>query len=238
VTLALLLAPLAAGAQDDDDSLPPVAARPTSGEASLQSGRTLGTGEVMIAAAAGWPWIWAQLELALTSSFNVGVRAALIYGSPIMALEPGVGGELSVPMRIHLYGEGELDFAIYATPAFTFGEGATVGEGDSVYSGDFGWSSRLEAGGVLGFHAMEGVTLIIGAGGHVGFVHTPSVGDPEVIGAVLARFGVEGLISRDTMLFALAEGGVGFAPSRMGLNLFRESFPPVLRLSLGLAYLM
>jgi hypothetical protein len=237
LTLALLAAPPAAAAQEADP-LPPVAARPTSGEASLQSGRTLGTGQVMVAGAVGWPWIWAQLEVALTSSFNLGIRASLLYGSPVMALEAGAGGELSVPMRIHLHGEGDLDVAVFATPAFTFGEASTAGEGGTVFAGDFGWSSRLEAGGVIGWRAMEGLTLLAGAGGHAGFVHTPEVGDPEVVGALFARLGVEGLISRDTMLFAAAEGGVGFAPSRLGVNLFREPFPPFLRLSLGVAYLM
>lgn len=241
VALALLMAlPGAAQAQEDDGlDLPPPTARPTSGEPSLSSGRTLGVGEVMIAGAAGWPWIWAQAELALTSSFNLGVRAALLYGSPIMSLEPGVGGELSIPMRIHLYGEGDVDVAVFATPAFTLAEGAAVGEGLTSFAGDLGWSSRLEAGGLLGFHAMEGLTLAFGVGGTLGFVHTPAVGDPEVVGALFGRFGVEGLISRDTMLFALAEGGVGFAPRRgAGAPLFRASFPPILRLSLGAAYLL
>lgn len=193
----------------------------------------------MIAAAAGWPWIWAQLELAPTSSFNLGVRAALIYGSPIMALEAGAGAELAVPMRIHLFGEDRLDLAVFVIPAATFGEGATVGEGGTVYAGDFGWSSRIEAGGVLGWRPSDGLTWVFGAGGHVGFVHVPASGEASAVGAALARVGVEGLVARDMMLFALAEAGVGFAPSRAAPNpVFRESFPPLLRVSLGLAYLL
>ena len=138
-SLALWLAagvPSPAAAQDDDSAerVPPVAAS-TSGEASLQSGRTLGVGETMIGAAAGWPWIWAQVELGLSSAFNLGVRVAMLYGSPIMALEAGVGGELAVPMRIHLYGEGDLDLAAFITPAFAIGEAAaTAGEGKVIIS--------------------------------------------------------------------------------------------------------
>ena len=49
---------------------------------------------------------------------------------------------------------------------------------------------------------MERFTVLVGLGGQFGFVHTPAAGDPELIGGVLARLGVEGLISRDTMLFA------------------------------------
>ena len=175
VSLVSLVSLRAAPAMAQDDALddiPIASQRPTSGEASLLSGRTLGVGEVMVAAAAGWPWIWAQVELALTSSFNLGIRPALIYGSPFMALEPGVGGELAVPMRIHLYGEGDLDLAAFITPAFAIGEAAaTAGEGGTVLAGDLGIGSRLELGARLGFRAMEGLTLLVGAGGHVGFVY-------------------------------------------------------------------
>src|SRR4051812_8135844 len=93
--LAAMIASSARAQEEGEIEPPPIAARPTSGEASMLSGRTLGTGEVMIAGAAGWPWIYAQVELAPTSTFNIGVRAALLYGSPIMALAPGAGGELS-----------------------------------------------------------------------------------------------------------------------------------------------
>lgn len=238
VALGVLALGVASSAAAQDPDPPPVRARPTSGEPSLSSGRTLGVGETVIGAAAGWPWIWAQLELAPTSSFNLGIRAAILYGSPIMALEPGVGGELSAPMRIHLHGDGDFDLAAYVTPAFTFAEAAAVGEGGTIFGSDFGWASRLELGGVIGWRAMERFTVLVGLGGQIGFVHTPALGDPEVIGGVIARLGVEGLISRDTMLFAVAEGGLGFAPARGGLALFRDAFPPILRVSLGVAYLL
>ena len=225
-------------AQDED--LPPVRARPTSGEASLFSGRTLGVGETMIAGGAGWPGIFALVEHALTSSFNLGVRAALNYGSPLMALEPGVGGELGVPMRIHLFGEGDVDMAAYLEPSFAFAEGAAMGEIGTIYRGDFGWSSRLELGGLIGFHPQDRLTILVGAGGFIGFVHVPAAGDPSVAGGAVARLGLEGLISRDTMLFAVAEGGVGFADDRgPGGPVFDAGLlSPVLRLALGLAYLL
>jgi len=243
VTLAFLLLAFAspAAAQDDGlDDIPIASQRPTSGEASLLSGRTLGVGEVLVAGAAGWPWIWAQAEFALTSSFNVGIRPALLYGSPFMALEPGVGGELAVPMRIHLFGEGELDLAAFITPAVAVGEAAaTAGEGGTVFAGELGIGSRLELGARIGYRAMEGLTFVLGAGGHVGFVYAEAVGAAEVIGAAFLQAGLEGLISRDTMLFALVDGGLGFTPSRgAGFPLFRESVPPLFRISLGVAYLL
>lgn len=234
-SLAVLLWASLASAQD---ALPPPSARPTSGEASLLSARTLGTGEVMVAGAVGWPWLWIQLELAPSSTFNVGVRAALLYGSPLMALQPGAGGELAVPMRIHVHGDENIDVALFLTPAFTVGEAALVGEGNSVYASDLGWSSRLEAGGLFGVHLQERLTMFFGVGGHVGFVHTPAIGTVEAIGALIASAGLEGLISRDTMLFGKVEGGAGIAPTRGGLVLFGQgTVPPLLRVSLGVAYL-
>ena len=141
-------------------------------------------------------------------------------------------------MRIHVYGADVLDVAIFATPAFTFGEAALVGEGGTFFGGEFGWGSRLELGVVLGVRAFDGVTFLAGVGGHIGFVHTPTIGDPEVVGATFLRAGVEGLLARNLMLFAVFDGGVGFAPGRLGLSAFREPFPGLFRASLGVAFLL
>ena len=63
---------------------------------------------------------------------------------------------------------------------------------------------------------------------------------PRRLGDALAQFGIEGLISRDTMLFAVAGGGAGFADDRgAGAPVFDPGLASViLRLSLGLAYLL
>src|SRR5690606_14861017 len=135
-------------ARAQDDGLPPPEARPTSGEASLLSGRTLGSGEVMIAGAAGWPWIWVQLELAPTSGFNFGIRAALLYGSPLMGVRPGVGAEISAPIRIHLHGDAGVDIAVFVTPALAIGEASTAGE-LGIFAADLSYSTRVEAGSVV-----------------------------------------------------------------------------------------
>ncbi len=220
-----------------DEPLPPPEARPTSGTPSLLSARTLGEGQVMMAGAAGWPGLWVQLELTPTSTFNIGIRASLLYGSPIMALQPGVGAELAVPARIHLFGEDNIDIAVFVTPTITLGEGAVVGEGPYVYAGAFGWSTRLEAGGLMSVQVLERLTLFFGVGGHVGLAHTPDAGGPEPFGAAFARLGIEGMISGDTMLFAQLDGGIGIASARGGQPLFGEAVPPLLRVALGAAYL-
>src|SRR5687768_6384965 len=101
--------PSIARAQSAEDgwAAPETATRPTSGEASFLSGRTLGVGQALMAASLGWPGFWAQLELAPDSGINVGVRGAVVYGSPVMGLVAGAGGELSVPIRVHVFGEGD-----------------------------------------------------------------------------------------------------------------------------------
>ena len=235
----LALALPAAAQQPGEITPPPVSQRPTSGEASLLSGRTLGVGEVMVAGAAGWPGLWAQLEIALGSSFNLGIRASLVYGSPFMQLVPGVGGEISAPMRIHLFGQEDIDLAAYVTPTYAIGEAASISGEGGVYTGVLGMGSRLELGALVGWHVQDGLTLLAGVGGYIGFVYTEAVGTAEVIGGATLQVGVEGLISRDTMLFALAEGGLGIVPERgSGALLFGGGVPPILKLSLGVAYLM
>ncbi|MBX3274383.1 MAG: hypothetical protein KF729_29230 [Sandaracinaceae bacterium] len=239
LALAFALVAPPALAQDDGEP-PPLHARPTSGEASLFSGRTLGVGETMVAGGVGWPGLFAMFQHAVTSSFNLGARAGLTYGSPMMALVPAVGAELGAPIRIHLYGEGDVDLAAYLEPVLALSEGAAAGELGTVYAGDLGWSSRLELGAVLGLRVQERLTLLAGAGGHVGFVHVPAAGDPTVVGAALARFGIEGLISRDTMLFAVIDGGIGFAADRgPGAPVFDAGLVSGLfRVALGLGYLL
>ncbi len=238
--LLLVTAPVSAQESEEPADSPPVSSRPTSGEASLYSGRTLGVGETLVGGGAGWPGIFATVQHALTSSFNVGVRAALNYGSPVMALEPGVGGDVGVPMRIHLFGEGSVDLAAYLEPAFSFAEGAAMGEIGTIYRGEFGWSSRLEFGALLGIRLQERLTVLVGLGGHVGFVHVPTAGDPSIVAGALGRVGLEGLISRDTMLFVVADGGVGFADDRgAGAPVFDPGLAStILRLALGVAYLL
>lgn len=235
---ALTLSAAGAAAQQQGEIEPPPVVATTSGDVSLLSGRTNGTGEVVIAGAAGWPWIWAQVDVAFDPALNIGLRAALLYGSPFMQFEPGVGGEASLPVRIHVFGEDVFDLSIFATPTFTFGEAVITGQGGTAAAGDFGWGSRLDAGLVAGWRALEKITVILGAGGHIGFVNTPSADDFNVIGGAFLRAGIEGLLSRDTMLFALADGGVGFAPTRTGGPLFRSNFPPLFRISLGVGYLL
>lgn len=233
----LLSLPSSSRAQTEADGwAPPVeaAARPTSGDASLLSGRTLGNGEVLLAAALGWPGLWAQLELAPSATFNLGIRAGVVYGSPVMGLAIGAGGQLTVPMRIWVWGEHQTDLSIRVAPSILVGEGILAGEA-GLFAHELGLAGRLDAGVVFGFQADPRITLLFGAdlGGGVSWVNGANA---QPIGVLQGRLGLEGLLARDTMLFAELTAGGGLAPDRAGVPLYPDRF--ALGLSLGIGYLL
>lgn len=211
-------------------------AGPTSGAASILSGRTLGSGQAMVSAALGWPGIWAELALAPGSELNVHVRGSVLYGSPVMGLVAGAGGELAIPVRVHVFADGIVDLALRVTPRIALGEGAIFGERMGL-GGALAGAALLDAHAVLGLAIDPNVTLIVGAGGGAGgsMVEGSSVG-AAWIARVAGELGIEALMSRDTMLFAHVEGGWGFAPDRAGLPFYasRER----LSVSLGMGYLL
>jgi len=211
-------------------------AGPTSGAASLHSGRTLGSGQAVIAGAAGWPGAWLELALAPASELNIHVRGTFLYGAPFLGLVDGIGAELAIPVRVHVLGEGQIDLAVRMTPRIAVGEGRLFGEREGL-GGSFAGGLVLDVHAVLGFAIDPNVTLVAGLGAGAG----GSIVDRSSVGtAWLARFmgevGVEALVSRDFMLFALVEGGYGVAPDRAGLPFYpaRE----ILSVSLGAGYLL
>jgi hypothetical protein len=216
---------------------PPPVAGPTSGEPSLHSGRTIGVGETLVAASAGFPGVSAELVLAPSSTFNVGVRAAFLYASPIMGTTLGFGGQVALPLRLHVFGQDTLDLAVLVVPTAVLGEGSVVGEASlSQFADDFGYALYGEAGARLGWHPDDGLTLLAGASAEIGFAHTPSFGGPDFFTTFLGTLGLEGLLARDLMLFVLAQAGGGVAANRGGLALFARRF--VLRVTAGAAFLL
>ncbi len=204
--------------------------RPTSDDMSLLTGRTVGNGDVLVAAALGWPGFWAEVLFAPSSRFNLSLRGGVLYGSPLMGLATGVGGEFSVPMRLHLYGARDIDVAASLRPFALFGEGALVGQ-RGTFADNFGWAAGADAGLRIGLHVSDAVTLGTGALVCVAYLDTP---DADGSGGVAVGFGalaiVEALMSRRTMLFAQLEGGYGLAPGRLFAN------QAVLSVSLGVAF--
>lgn len=245
LVLALVLAlPLVAHAQDDDSAAavsasdayaPPSGDRPTSGDASLLSGRTLGVGNVMIAAMAGWPGAYVQLELAPTSLFNLGIRGGFLWGSPLMGFVVGLGGELAVPMRLRVWGERQTDLAIVVEPMFAVGPGQAYGE--SGFPGSFAYGTRLDAGARIGWEPDPHLTFFGGLSAGGGFSEVPHAGSAvQPLGVVYATLGAEVLTSRDFMLFLRIDGGYGLAPDRSGLPYFADR--AFLRVVLGGAFLL
>ncbi len=212
---------LSANAHADD--------RPTSGEMSLSSGRTLGIGRSMLGAGIGWPGLFAEFDTGITSRFTLGVRGTALYGSPVMGFAMGMGAELAAPMRFHLWGHDRLDLALTLKPAFVAGQGALAGEG-GTFDNDASYSGRLEVGSVIGAALTSSTTFILGVSGSGGYATTPDANQSYMTGSIHANVGIEGLMSRDTMLFVLFDGGYGFAPA----NKFDKHV--IVSLYLGLGY--
>lgn len=205
--------------------------RPTSGDLSILSGRTTGIGETALAAGIGYPGLWAAVCLAPSSTFNLALRGAVLYGPPVMGFREGIGGEISVPMRLHVHGEGEMDVSIAATPSFFIGPGALAGQ-NGTFKDDAGWGVQLQVGGLLGLQLTEATTFVAGASIAPGYVTTPDAEASDLVGTAVATIGLEALPSRDTLLFIVTESGYGLAPT----DLFQTHF--VFRLWVGLAYLL
>lgn len=215
-----------AALSDDEDAEPPL--RPTSGLTSLWSGRTLDAGHSAMAAGVGWPGLFVELALAPSARLNVGARVAVNYGSPLMGISGGIGGDVQLPVRYRVHERGGLALALALRPGFTFGQAVLVGE-EGPRANDFGWGARLDAGVLLGGRASEEATLTIGAlvGGGLSDVAGERV---EAFGEAYATAAAEVLVSGDTMVFALVEGGYGLARAdRFGTG-------ALFRLWLGLAY--
>lgn len=209
---------------------------PSSNEASLLSGRTLDSGTTMIGAALGWPGFWAQVELAPSDTVSVGVRGAVVYGSPVMSLAAGAGGELSIPVRVHVAREGVLDISVRIAPAAALGEGRLFGAGKTGFGNRLGVSARLEVGVLVGIRPAERFTIFFGVHGAPGLSYLESE-RVRAIGAFYGALGVEALMSLETMLFAELQGGIGIA-DESGLIFALYPEREILRLSLGMAYVL
>lgn len=204
--------------------------RPTSDDISLISGRTVGNGEVVLAAALGWPGFWAELLLAPTSRFNIGFRAGVTYGSPLLGLETGIGGEFSIPIRILLYGQNDIDIALSLRPLGVVGEGALVGQ-QAIFRDNLGWAVGAEVGTRAGFHVTDAVTLAAGVSVTAAYVDTPDAADSNgIVIGFAGILGLEAVMSRKTMLFVELRGGYGIAPD----GLFESE--GLLSLALGVAF--
>lgn len=207
--------------------------RPTSGDPSARSGRTLGVGETLVVASAGWPGAFAEAIFAPSSSFNVGARLGFVWASPLIGFGTGFGTEVSAPMRIHLLSEGSLDLSLAIRSLLVLGQGALVGQ-EGVFSDDFGWGAGGELGVVAGYQTSDSFTLVFGGGAGVFGVGVPGAeGTGEhLVGSVLFRFGGEFLLDRDVLLFAELTGGYGLAPAAT----FESKL--IARLELGAAFLL
>lgn len=222
LVLALLLAHPAAARAD----------RPTSGDASLESGRTLGNGEVLLAGALGWPGFRADVVFAPTSTLSLGPSALVGYGSTLLGFETGVSGGLSMPTRVHVLGRGVTDVALRFAPAIVIGEAATLGE-QGLYANELGLCVGVEAGARAGVRVSEHATVIAGATTAFSWIAVPEAEDGSGwVLSLAAVLGLEALMTRDTMMLGLLELGGGVDGGR------DFDRPVALRVWLGFGYLL
>jgi hypothetical protein len=206
--------------------------RPTSGDPSVLSGRTLGNGQVLLSGGLGWPGFYAQATFAPSSRFNLGVRGAVDYGSPLLGLGTGVGGDLSVPMRLLVYASGITDIAVAARPFAVLGEGSLVGQ-TQFFSDDFGYGLGTDLETRAGFQVSDSVTLTVGAGTTFAYVNVPDTSDgSHALGAFYGIAAVEAAVGDNMLMFVELDGGYGITKGRL------FDGHGVLRLALGVAWLL
>lgn len=203
--------------------------RPTSDDLSILSGRTVGNGEVVLSGGLGWPGFWVEVLLSPTSRFDLSIRAHVDYGAQV-GFSTALGGGLSLPMRLHVYGHDDIDVALALRPFALVGEGATVGQ-QGTFANDVGYGLGVEGGARVGFHLGDVTTIALGATALFAWTDVPDAdGAGNVLGAVAGIFGVEGVMTRSTMLFLEAQAGYAFVAE----GLFDR--PLYVRLSVGMSY--
>jgi hypothetical protein len=187
--------------------------RPTSGDPSVLSGRTLGNGEVVIAVDAGFPGVRATAVFAPSSRVNVGARGAFLYGSPYMGIGTGVGGAFEAPMRFLVFAHERIDLSVTLTPRLVLGRGRLVGQ-KGFFDDDFGLGAGAAAGARAGFRLGDRITLTTGLEAELAFITVTGEGSPggKAIGVFTGVFGLEALLDSDIVLTLEATAGYGVAP--------------------------
>jgi hypothetical protein len=199
----------AAEDDEDEDSEPALL--------SLLSGRTLAEGHRAVTANIGYPGIAIGGYGSPSDNFDIGLLGRFLYGSPIMAFPTGgVGFDVNVPMRIHLFGSGTTDVALALSPRAFLGRAVLVGaDGSDEAEDDLGLSFGGQAGVRVGHLFLSKLTLAWGVSGSVDYLMVPTTDAGDVVGTVTGMLGLETLLTRATMFFIEIEAGYGFAPDAL-----------------------
>ncbi len=214
-------------------SMPAAADGPTSSALSIVGARTLPSDSTVVSGEAGWPGTYAALHLAPSSVFNLAVRGGVAYGSPFLSLANGIGGQLEVGARLHLYGHDNIDVAASLALGGAVGEGALFGE-IGTFANDLGYGVYVDPGVLASFAVSRTLTLTGGVVGSLAYMTVPdrNVDPSHKLGSVALKLAVETLLSRDLLFFAQLTAGAGLKQDRQFDN------NALLRLSLGAAFLL
>jgi hypothetical protein len=208
VFASVVLAPHSAEA---DEPVPRDDADEPDRRLSVVGGSTLEEGERAVVVGYGWPGLHVGGTFALTQRFELGPRAELLQGSPIMGLPFALGFELSVPMRVRLFTRARTDVALSIRPYGLVSRASLVGfEGPGKRGFGYGFGGR---GGLrIGHRVHDKISLGWGVLGSLDFIAVPDVNRADLVGTVTGALGIESLLTRATLFFLVAEAGYGFAP--------------------------
>lgn len=206
---------------------------PTSSAISIVGARTLSSGSTLVSGEAGWPGAYATLHLAPSSTFNLGFRGGVAYGSPFLSLASGIGGQLEANARLHLYGHDNIDVAASLALGGVVGDGALFGEIEN-YKDNLGYGAYVDPGVVASFAVSRTLTLSGGVVTSFAYMTVPdrNIDPSHKLASAGLKLAVETLLSRDLLLFAQITAGAGLKQNRQFDN------NALLRLSLGAAFLM
>lgn len=172
---------------------------------STLGGKLLDHGEDAIATGFGWPGIFFEYDLGVSSSFNLGFRGDLYFGNPFGGFDVGLGFGFAVPMRLRIAQLHRVDLAIKLAPRFYLGQlDANRRDFDDKA---FVLGIGFEPGILVGVRVHEQVNIIAGASFPLLFAFDADHEEMEVWFPVVAFGGAEIGLSPNFNLFGQVSVG-------------------------------
>lgn len=131
------------------------------GPFSTLGGKLLQGHDNAFVAGFGWPGLFAEYDVGVSSSFNLGFRGDLYFGNPFGGFDVGLGFGFAVPMRVRIAQVGRVDLAVKLAPRFFMGQ-LDVNQRD-FRDRAFVLGFGFEPGLLVGVRVHQKVNIIAGA---------------------------------------------------------------------------
>lgn len=174
---------------------------------SMFGGKLLDGGQSAIGAGFGWPGLFFEYDIGVSSAFNLGFRGDLYFGNPFGGFDVGLGFGFAVPMRIRIAQLQRVDLALKLAPRFFAGQ-LDVNQAD-LRDKAFVVGIGFEPGLLVGVRVHEKVNVIAGVSFPVLFAIDTDHEQTEVWFPIAAFGGAELALSDEFNLF----GTLGVGPS-------------------------